>query len=266
VANKTRTGFYFAPYNHDTGVKTVLGHTLPADRGIEDGLQVLSILANHPATAAFLSRKLCVRFVSDSPPERLVAAVTAVWQQTGGDIKAVLRTIFLSDDFLQATGQKLRRPLDFFIGALRATGTEIRQQWLLEEMLRELGQPPYGWHPPNGYPDVAGAWVFSGGLLARWNVAMRLTDGAYSDGGEWGYGLATAIRERIGRPETVGELVDGVAQQVFGVVLTGSNRAAFVDYVADGGGEETAVSLRLLGQKLGSLYGLMLASPQYQWR
>ena len=27
-----------------------------------------------------------------------------------------------------------------------------------------------------------------------------------------------------------------------------------------------AVSLPLLGRKLGSLYGLMLASPQYQWR
>ncbi|MCB9434748.1 MAG: DUF1800 domain-containing protein [Ardenticatenaceae bacterium] len=266
VANKTRTGFYFEPYNHDTGMKRVLGHTLPTDRGIEDGLQVLSILASHPSTAVFLSRKLCVRFVSDNPPDSLVAAVTAVWQQTQGDIKAVLRAIFLSDEFLQSAGQKLRRPLDFFIGALRATGTEIRYQWLLEEMLNELGQPPYGWHPPNGYPDVAGAWSSSGGLLARWNVAMRLTHGAYSDSQDFGYGLATPLRERIGEPQTAGELVDAVAAQVFGVPLAGSDRAAFVEYVAEGGGEETAVSPRLLGRKLGSLYGLMLASPQYQWR
>ncbi len=54
--------FFFDPNNHDTDPKTVLGVSLPAARGIEDGLQVLDIVANHPATALFISSKLVRRF------------------------------------------------------------------------------------------------------------------------------------------------------------------------------------------------------------
>ena len=263
---RTRTGFYFNLEEHDTGVKRVLGHTLPAGRGIEDGLHVLSIVARHPSTARFLCRKLCVRFVSDDPPDSLVEGMAQVWQETDGAIRPVLRHLFLSPEFQASQGQKLRRPLDFFVGALRATGTRIHEWWVLDEMLTELGQIPYGWHPPDGYPDVAPAWISTSGLLARWNVAMRLTHGVYSDAGEWGYGMRTELRERIGEPRTVGDLVDAVASQVFGAPLLGQDRDFFVRYAADGGDAATPVDALLLGRKLGSLYGLMLASPQFQWR
>jgi uncharacterized protein (DUF1800 family) len=266
VHNKTPTGFYFNAGNHDTGSKTLLGHTLPAERGLEDGLQVLSIAANHPATAHFLSYKLARRFVSDQPPASLVDQLATVWQASRGDIKTVLRTLFLSAEFKNATGQKFRRPLDFFIGALRATGTRTRHWWLFEELLNNLGQMPYGWAPPNGYPDVAGAWMGTGGLLARWNVAMRLTHGAVSDASDWGWGFTTDLRQRIGDPQSVGALVDAVATQLFGAPLTGDPRQFFVTYVTEDGNAQAPMSLRLLGQKLGSLYGLMLASPYYQWR
>ena len=215
VHNGTRSGFYFNLADHDINAKHVLGHRLPAGRGIEDGLHVLNILAAHPATAQFVCRKLCVRFVSDTPPQSLVDSAASVWRETGGAIKPVLRHILLSAEFQSATHQKLRRPLDFLIGALRATGTEIQDGYVLEEMLMELGQPPYGWHPPNGYPDVAGAWLSTNGLLARWNVAMRLTHAAHSEPSDAGWGLKSGLRERIGRPQTAGELVDNCVRACF---------------------------------------------------
>ncbi|WP_420643554.1 DUF1800 domain-containing protein [Candidatus Leptofilum sp.] len=265
--NGTRTGFYFDPTTHDTDPKQVLGHSLPGNRGIEDGLHVLNILTEHPATARFICTKLCIRFVRDTPPVSLVDRLTAVWQQTSGDIKIVLRTLFLSDEFFNSAGQKFRRPLDVFIGALRATGTQITQWWRLEEMIYALGQPPYGWPAPNGYPDVAVAWQSSGGLLARWNVAMTLTHGAYEDIYDDGYGLTTNLHQRIGQPETVSQLVDAVAEQVLGAPLAGEARADFIDYVMDGVGDgETAVTPHLLARKLATLFGLMLASPAFQWR
>lgn len=266
IHNKTRTGFYFRPEDHDTGAKLVLGHALPADRGLEDGLHVLSITARHPSTAHFVCRKLCVRFVSDNPPQALVDQLAATWQETGGEIKPVLRQLFLSTEFQSAVGQKLRRPLDFLIGALRATGTHMRYDWQLEQVVNELGQPPYGWHPPNGYPDVAGAWASTGGLLARWNTAMLLTHSAYSDAQDSGWGLTTEIRQRIGAPTTAGELVDAVATQVFGEPLDEAERQPFINYVVESGAAAAAIDQRLLGRKLGSLYGLMLASPHFQWR
>lgn len=263
IHDGTETGFYFDASVHDTGEKVVLGHTLPADRGIEDGLQVLSILVNHPSTARYLCYKLCRRFVSDEPPQSLVDSAAAVWMAHRGQIVPVLRHIFLSAEFYQSAGQKLRRPLDFFIGALRATGTSFRNFWAMEIPLQDLAQVPYGWHPPDGYPDVSGAWINSSGLLARWNVAMLLTHSAYS---EPDTGLDTLLHTRIGEPRTVGELVDAVSMQVFGVTLPEGERAPFIDFASEGAGAQAEVTPYLRAQKLGTLYGLMLASPLYQWR
>jgi uncharacterized protein (DUF1800 family) len=190
-----------------------------------------------------------------------VESAAAVWANNNGEIKPVLRHIFLSDEFRQSAGQKFRRPLDFFVGALRATGTDFRDFWVMEQMLQDLAQVPYGWHPPNGYPDVAPAWMNSSGLLARWNVAMALTHSAYSEGDS---GMIGHLNERLGTPQTAAELVDGVAGQVFGTTLPEAPRAQFIAYVADSA--DTPVTPHLLAQKLGTLFGLMLASPMYQWR
>lgn len=263
IQDSTETGFYFDPEVHDTAEKTILGHNLPAERGIEDGLHVLSILVNHPSTAHFICFKLCRRFVSDDPPSNLVDSAAAIWMETGGQIAPVLRHILLSQEFFAATGQKLRRPLEFFIGALRATGTTFRDFYIMEEMLQDLAQVPYGWHPPDGYPDVGGAWMNSGGLLARWNTAMRLTHSAYS---EQDSRMTPHLHERIGDPQTAGELVDAVALQVFGTLLNEDARAPFITYVTNGGGADVPADTHMIAEKLGTLYGLMLASPLYQWR
>ena len=265
IHDETESGFYFNEHEHDTGTKAILGHALPAERGIEDGLHVLGILANHPSTAQFICHKLCVRFVSDAPPEALVERLTKVWLETRGDIKNILRTLFLSEEFNTSAGQKLRRPLDFFIGVARATGTQIHDWWRLKQTLERLGQMPYGWHPPNGYPDIAGAWMNTGGVLARWNAAMRLSHGAYSDP-DWGWGMSTELRERTPDVETVIGLVKAVSKQVFGLALPQGKLEPFINFASDGAGPDEPVTAHLLGRKLGSLYGLMLASPEFQWR
>lgn len=261
IHNATPTGFFFSEEEHDRTAKQVLGHNLPAGRGIADGLHVLNIVATHPATAQFLSRKLCVRFVSDTPPQSLVDSTATVWRQHNGEIKPVLRHIFLSEEFRQSVGQKFRRPLDFLVGALRATGTRFRDWWMLWETLNALGQLPYGWTPPDGYPDTASAWLSTSGLLARWNVAMLVTHSAYSESeGQ----LHTELLQRIGQPRTASDLVDAVARQVFGVSLSEAERQPFLAYVSSN--PTAPVTMHLLAQKLGTLYGLMLASPLYQWR
>ena len=57
---------------HDNKSKTVLGKRFPGNDGYREGVTLLSMLARHPSTAAFISRKLAVRFVSDDPPAALV--------------------------------------------------------------------------------------------------------------------------------------------------------------------------------------------------
>ena len=262
VDDKGSREFFFHLPSHDRGAKRVLGVDLAPFRGIEDGLDVVRILAEHPSTAHYVCRKLCVRFVADRPPDTLVDALTATWIATGGEIRPVLRQLFLSPEFAEAAGDKLRRGLDIVIGGMRAAGTTFREFYELERMLDGLAQLPYNWHPPNGYPDAAAAWINTGALLERWNAAFALTDGAVNDP----KGVATQLLKLVGKPRTVDDLVTVVSARVFGVPLSGAARQPYVTFASDGLGGATAVTRDRLRRKAGALFGLMLASPAYQWR
>src|SRR5262249_2780567 len=86
------------PAHHD-GEKTVLGVKIPSGGGIEDGEKVLDIVARHPSTARFISRKLAMRFVADDPPQPLVDRMAETFRKTDGDLRAVMRTMLESKEF-----------------------------------------------------------------------------------------------------------------------------------------------------------------------
>src|SRR5439155_462013 len=107
---------------HDTASKTVLGHTLRAGRGIEDGEEVLDILARHPSTARHIAFKLARRLVSDEPPPALVERAAATFARTDGDIAEVVRTIVTSPEFFSraAFRAKVKTPFELVVSARRA--------------------------------------------------------------------------------------------------------------------------------------------------
>lgn len=263
TSEATDDGFFFNPDLHDSGAKRVLGHTLPAGRGIADGLHVISILVNHPSTARFLSRKLAVRFVADDPPQELVDSTAQVWQQTDGDIKAVLRHLFRSEAFRASAGQKFRRPLDFFVGASRAVNARYAFTDVLYEQLAALNHLPFHWAPPDGYPDEASAWLNSNNLLRYWNTAMLLTHEAHSNAEQ---PIAVDLNAGIGNPATVGDLVDALSLRIYGATLPDSAKAPFVEFASDGGSTQTPLTPGLRARKFATLYGLLLASPTFLWR
>src|SRR5262249_56637676 len=55
IGSRNPSVFAFRTNMHDTGTKVVLGHTLPAGRGVQDGKEVLDILAPHPSPAAYIA-------------------------------------------------------------------------------------------------------------------------------------------------------------------------------------------------------------------
>ena len=258
----THDGFFFSDEMHDYNPKTVLGHNLPAGRGVEDGLQVINILVSHPATAQFLSRKLCVRFVSDNPPQSLIDSTAQVWMQFSGEIRPVLRHIFMSSEFMASTGQKFRRPLEFFVGMLRVLDARLARPEMVFEMLEMLNHIPFNWPPPNGYPDVAGAWLNTNGLLKRWNLAADFTNfytleepAAYMD-----------LLRGTESAQTVNDLIEAVSHRVFGTKLSSEEAAPFISFVSEMRDGNMPLTVGLRAQKLAPLYALMLASPFYQWR
>src|SRR5262249_3528782 len=155
------------------GPKTVLGYYIAPDGHKNDADTMLQILAYHENTAKFISRKMCRWLLSYEPPESLVAKVVNTYIFTGGDIKEMIRTIFYEALAEPANRQhaKLRRPYHFVMSLVRALQPEITDLTGLFYEMYPLGQMPYDWSPPNGYPDSFDAW--GSALLPRWSFASR---------------------------------------------------------------------------------------------
>jgi uncharacterized protein (DUF1800 family) len=168
-------GFTFNERRHEPGAKVVMGQTIP-DNGEEEGLLVLHRLATSPATAHHLSQQLAERFVSDTPPPALVDRMAKTYLHSDGDIRQVLRTMFTSPEFWsrEAYRAKVKTPEEFVLSAVRATGGEVNRPAVVLNAMSQLGMPFFGCQTPNGYSWMAGAWVNSGDLLSRINIALAL--------------------------------------------------------------------------------------------
>jgi uncharacterized protein (DUF1800 family) len=175
-APKEGGGFFFNAKVHDKAEKIVLGVKIPAGGGKEDGEKVLDILANHPSTARFISRKLAQRFIADDPPPELVEKMAKTFQEKHGDIRAVLQTAFNSKEFFSqgAYRAKVKSPFEMIVSAVRATGANVDFAFALTNRLNQLGEPLYRKLEPTGYSNVGSEWMNSAALLARMNFGLDL--------------------------------------------------------------------------------------------
>lgn len=257
--------FYFDAARHDTDEKVVLGRTLAAGRGIEDGLEVLDLLAHHPATARRVALKLARAFVSDDPPEALLSDLAGVFGRTGGDLRAVLRALFASSAFWASAGLKFRRPLEHLVASLRALAPALTVHragrphliWALEG----LGQAPYSWFPPDGYPQTGEAWLSTGGLLGRWNLALTLAHA----GEGWLEGVELDLGALLPGAATVGDWVERAARRLTGAPLADADHALLVRFVSRGDDPQAPLNPEQRAETAAGLVGLLLASPQFAW-
>jgi uncharacterized protein (DUF1800 family) len=168
-------GFLFDERKHEPGDKHLLGMKVK-DSGQKEGLEMLHILAMRPATARFLSRKLAIRFVTDDPPQSLVNRMAKSYLASGGDVAAVLWTMFHSPEFWQRDvyRAKVKTPLEYVVSAVRASNSETGNPMQLAYAVDRMGMPLYGCVPPTGYSSKAEAWVSTGALVNRMNFALAL--------------------------------------------------------------------------------------------
>jgi uncharacterized protein (DUF1800 family) len=167
--------FTFNERMHEPGAKVVLGQTFKED-GKREGERAIEMLASHPSTAKFISRKLAMRFVSDNPPPALVDRMAETFLKSDGDIREVLRTLFKSPEFWAQDSYraKVKTPLEFVISAVRATNADVSNAQPLVQTLNRMGMPLYGQQPPTGYSMKQEVWVNSAALLDRMNFALAL--------------------------------------------------------------------------------------------
>ena len=167
-------GFIFRPEMHDAGEKIVLGHKLKPNRGIEDGEDVLDIVARHPSTAKYIATKLARRFISDNPPQTVIDRAAMVFTRTDGDIREVVRSIITSNEFYsqKAFRAKVKSPFEVVVSAMRAMNAQPDSTPRTAQAVAYLGQPIYGHQAPNGWPETGEAWMNTGAILNRINFGM----------------------------------------------------------------------------------------------
>jgi uncharacterized protein (DUF1800 family) len=179
IANEKKGGgFEYNDKMHDKGQKIVLGHVIPAGRGMEDGIEVLKIVAHHPSTAHFLSLRLAQRFVADDPPPSLVDRMAKTFLESDGDLRKVVETMVSGGEFWSkgAYQTKVKTPFEMVVSAVRATDAQVTSAFLLANTLQQLGEPLYRKLEPTGYSTANAEWVSSASLLARMNFALALAN------------------------------------------------------------------------------------------
>jgi uncharacterized protein (DUF1800 family) len=257
--------FAYVPARHYVGPVKILGFAHPngvAAEGLKTAEQYLAYLAHHPATAKRLATKLATRFVSDAPSDALVASLASVYLANDTAIAPVLTALFASAEFRGSIGQKTRRPLEDAVATLRAVAAEpaAGDNLSLSGLywtLRELGQAPMYWAPPNGFPDVTAAWASTSGTLGRWNTHLGVL-------GNWlGSGFTTpAPSTLLGGASLAdnGALVDLLALRLLGVRLGDPQRAALLTFLSSSGAAKVADAIR---SRLDILAALVLDTPNW---
>ena len=167
----------------DGGAEQKALATAPGNAGMKEGLEALNLLAHSPQTAHFISWKIAQRFVADDPPPALVDRMAKTFLASGGDIKAVLRTLVTSPEFNSKKyfRNKVKTPMEFLASAYRTTMTDPSNPGALVNTMRNMGMPLYFALPPTGYYITADKWMNTSALVDRLNFAYQLTNSKFAN-------------------------------------------------------------------------------------
>jgi uncharacterized protein (DUF1800 family) len=274
LGGNTGTFLYWDPW-HDHDPKHVLGVDLPANQPpLQDGYDLLDLVAQHPATGRFVAGKLARRLLGDSPPESVVEAAAAVFtaeHAAPDQLAQVVRTIVLAPEFLATWGDKVKRPFDIAMSALRGAGGDLpfeyqedSTQWFLWQ-LYTTGHFPFGWHPPDGYPDVKSAWNTTSPRVMSWRLANFLATAR--DAADVPF--ADILGQTPPDVRSAYGLVAFWGERVLGRPLPPDEHDQLVLYMAQGHNPHFDLPLdsdESTRERLRALVALILMSPSFLWR
>jgi len=174
---------------HDDGEKTFLGKT-----GRFDGVDVIDIIMQQPATADYIAGKLYRYFVRQDLSPELQKQLGSVLRENHYELKPLFEKIFLSRDFYSAAsvGTQIKSPVELAVSTYRKLGLDHAPGVPdFNGATGALGQQLFA--PPTVAGWAGGqSWITPGLLLERGNFARDvlfpdisfLPTDRYTGGGE----------------------------------------------------------------------------------
>ncbi|MEP5732094.1 MAG: DUF1800 domain-containing protein [Sulfitobacter sp.] len=178
--------FKFRSRMSEPGPKDILGQRYGPKPGMKSIRQALQNLATHPSTARHLARKLAVHFVSDDPPDDLIAAIETAYLRSGGALMDCYAALLEHPAAWTKPAHNIRPPAEFIATALRALApspTSLRaldREAVQRAFFKPLELMGHSWGRPagpDGLPEDDNAWITPQGVSARleWAVTVPAT-------------------------------------------------------------------------------------------
>ena len=262
--------FQYRDDDHDDEERTFLGQ-----RGRFNGEDIIEIICRQPATARFIARHLYNFFVADEtqvpawqnvPPRdpEAIDALADAFVKYDYNIRSVLRVLFNSEFFKNATFAKVKSPTELIVGTVRLAGgydfPEVADIDLALEagyMGQQILDPPSveGWH-------TGTEWIATGSLLSRVNFASNQLANVN----------ATGVRAMIDRIKAEGDsvsperMVEACLDLMGPLSVPESTRQELLGHVATGGelrfGSEDEA--RSSADRVREVLQLIVAAREYQ--
>lgn len=150
--------FEFDADAHEPGPKALLNRTY-AQTGVAQGEAALAELARHPSTARFIATKLCRHYIADTPPAAAVARVERAFMQSEGDLRHTMNALVDSPETWETPFAKFKQPEEYAITLLRSANLRTLPPGAGIAALTAMGQRPYAAPGPDGWADIADAWL-----------------------------------------------------------------------------------------------------------
>jgi uncharacterized protein (DUF1800 family) len=256
---------------HATGAVDILGfrHANTAADGEAAAMAFVDHLARHELTAERIATKLCVRFIADEAPASLVSRLAKVYRDNDTAIVPVLRALFTSPEFAASAGRKIRTPFEDTVATMRALGlgpdaSGVKSLDALYNALVSMGNAPFRWSAPNGFPDVAAAWASPSAFLLRCNLHLNLAAGWYPKQLTRPADLLKSLVPVL--PATYGALVDAIAARLVGAKLPAAHTAAVLSVAGKVPTSPLTAKDKSLAGAAPYLIALVLDSPSFQLR
>jgi uncharacterized protein (DUF1800 family) len=198
---------------------------------------------------------LITRYIADTPPPDLWNRAAQTFTQTKGDLRATLGVILHSDDFKNSFAQKIKRPFELVVSMARATDLQVEEMRAFNATIRAMGQGLFLLLTPDGYPDTGTAWINTGALLARWNLALIT---AYGRVPQAKADFNAAMKGA--NVKTVANAVDFWIERILHRAIPDKDRQKLIAALG------ANANANFDATRLPDLVALILASPHFQYR
>ena len=167
----------FRSGQHDASSQVLLGTPMPGG-GAEQLTVLLDSLASHPSTARHIARKMGLWWF-DEPPEAAIKELTQVFENTGGNLKALWQTARALHQRM-GSGPVFKDPMHYVLSAAQSLSGDapVANPQLLLRWMRLLGQPLLARSTPDGFPLSGSAWLNPGQLAQRIELAREMVANA----------------------------------------------------------------------------------------